>query len=163
ENAGSGTLAITNTTLTGNQANGGGGLFNVGATTLVNATLAGNQANVGGGIENFSGGKLTLDDSTLSGNAAATSGGRLDNTATATVTNSIVAGNGGGEIAGSSPVTHAGLDVIGVGADSDGSDHVINAPSLNDLFADVGANPDTDVQSGLPANNGGVVETIALV
>lgn len=61
----SGTLTLTNSTVSGNLASaGGGGIYNDGTLTLTNSTLSGNLASAGGGgILNY--GTLTLSNSTL--------------------------------------------------------------------------------------------------
>ena len=62
-------LTITNTTLSGNEANFGGAIVNdgtsgVGTLSLISATLSGNSAPNGGGILNFSG-AVTLGNTIL--------------------------------------------------------------------------------------------------
>jgi hypothetical protein len=80
----SGTLTLTNSTLSNNAAYGcvgldpygsylfvggfGGGVYNSGTLTLTNSTLSGNGAAVGGGGAIYSGGTLTLTSSTVSNN-----------------------------------------------------------------------------------------------
>jgi hypothetical protein len=63
-----GTLAVNNSTLSGNSAVDGGGIKNLGTLTVNNSTLSGNSADYGGAIEN--GGTLTVTNSTISGNQA---------------------------------------------------------------------------------------------
>src|SRR5215510_13481427 len=96
----SGTLTITNSTLSRNSAPSGGGIpgegggiGNFGGTlTITNSTLSGNSASEGGGIANF--GTLTITNSTLSGNRAVSDGGGILNRAgLLTVTNSTLSGN----------------------------------------------------------------------
>jgi hypothetical protein len=70
----SATLAVTNTTLSGNYAYGGGAIANHGSLTITGSTLSANSANFGGAIYNTSGGALTLNNSTLSDNSATDSG-----------------------------------------------------------------------------------------
>jgi len=111
----SGTLTLTNSTLSGNSATSfggdGGGIFNSygGRTTLTNSTLSGNSAYHGGGIFNSFGGTstqihttLTLTNTTLTGNSASNGGGIYNSDfGTATLTNSTLSGNsasGGGGI-----------------------------------------------------------------
>ncbi|WP_146348518.1 beta strand repeat-containing protein [Phaeobacter marinintestinus] len=94
-NEGSATLTIC--TLNGNSADlYGGGFSNLlgGTVTLTNSTISGNNADGGGGILN--GGTATLTNSTISGNSASTQGGGILNGGTATLTNSIVLGNNAG-------------------------------------------------------------------
>src|SRR5258706_10468188 len=70
-----GLLAVTNSTLFGNSAFGGGGIFTVngGALTITNSTLSANLAPTGGGIYNI-GKMLTITNSTLSNNSASIAG-----------------------------------------------------------------------------------------
>ena len=116
----SGTLTLTNSTLSGNTATKGGGIYNSGILTVTNSTLSGNSAGVygrGGGIANsgtltvtnstlsgntanngfaggiFNNGNLTLTNSALSGNSAGYSGGGITNNGILTVTNSTLSGN----------------------------------------------------------------------
>ncbi|TVP76785.1 MAG: hypothetical protein EA353_11555 [Puniceicoccaceae bacterium] len=80
-----------------------GGIYNSGTLTLNRSTLSGNSAFLGGGIYNYFGGTVTLNQSTLSGNSASSSGGGISNGGALMLTNSIVAGNtafSGGNIAG---------------------------------------------------------------
>jgi predicted outer membrane repeat protein len=91
-----GTLALTNTTVSGNTASSdGGGLYSSqGTLTLINSTVSGNtvEAGAGGGLAN--GGILTLINSTVSGNTSVVNGGGgLFNGGTATLINSTVSGN----------------------------------------------------------------------
>ena len=87
-----GTLAITNSTFSGNSASGyGGGVLNDDSTlTVTNSTFSGNSAYLGGGVDNE--GTLTMMNSTFSGNSA-TYGGGIFNDGTATITNSTFFGN----------------------------------------------------------------------
>ncbi len=93
----SGTLTVSNSTLSDNRAGGaGGGIYNLaGTVTVSNSTLSGNSANSsesGGGIFNYNGGTLEVSNSTLSGNSAPIAGG-IYNAGTATVSNSTLSGN----------------------------------------------------------------------
>ena len=114
-----GTLTISQSTLNGNSANDGGGIFNDGTSaatlnnvilsanssyddggaiynngsstlTLNNVTVSGNSSGGGGGIFNYA--TAIVNSSTLSGNSASTGGG-LYNLATATLTNTTLSGN----------------------------------------------------------------------
>ncbi|MGI8856661.1 MAG: choice-of-anchor Q domain-containing protein [Thermomicrobiales bacterium] len=104
-NTGGATLSVTNSTLSGNSASTGGGIYNVsGILTVTNSTVSGNSATGtggGGGIFHF-GGTLTVAASTFSGNSASIGGSILSNSgnvnvnATAAVTNSTFSGNSAG-------------------------------------------------------------------
>ncbi len=93
----SGTLMLSNSTLSGNSATHfggvGGGIYNSGTLTVSNSTLSGNSAPSFGGGGIYNSGTLTLSNSTLSGNSAAADGGGIDNSGTATLSNSTLSGN----------------------------------------------------------------------
>ncbi len=124
-----GTLTLTNSTLSKNGVEhdgNGGAIANYGKATLTNCTVSGNSLGSdstfpgnGGGVENSAVGTVSFIDCTLSANSA-TKGGGLYNLGTATLTDTIVAGNRIGptgapsDIAGSSRV--AGIyNLIGTG------------------------------------------------
>lgn len=90
-----GTSTVSNSTFSNNSAvNGGGGLISHGNTALTNVTIAYNTALDGGGAQFFEG-SGTLRFVTFAYNTATRSGGGLAvNTANATLTNTLVAGNG---------------------------------------------------------------------
>ena len=69
----------------------GGAIYNSGTVAINNSTLSGNSANgfSGGGIYNDS--VVKIDNSTLSGNTGSPSGGGIYNSGTATLRNSLVA------------------------------------------------------------------------
>jgi hypothetical protein len=101
-NSRSGSATLINCTVSGNSATDGGGMFiaNGGSATLINCTVSGNSAIEGGGGL-FDGSVLTLINCTVSGNSAVYGGGLFDLfTSPATLTNTIVAGNSGGDIFG---------------------------------------------------------------
>jgi hypothetical protein len=87
-----GTMAVSNSTISGNNAFGGGGIGNIGTLTISGSTVSGNSTNGlgGGGINNE--GTLTVSGSTISGNSASVGGG-IFNLGELTLSNSIVAGN----------------------------------------------------------------------
>ena len=94
-----GTLLIAESTISGNSARYGGGLYAGRDTTVVNSTISGNSANLtGGGIQLQ--GVLTMVNTTVSGNTAELDGGGLNNAGTATVVNSTFLGNSATEGAG---------------------------------------------------------------
>jgi hypothetical protein len=92
-----GTLNLLGMAIYGNTATGqnGGGIFNdtTGTLRVINSTLSGNSATLGGGVYNS--GSLTLTNATISGNTAANFGGGVYNLTphTAVINNTIVAGN----------------------------------------------------------------------
>ena len=97
-----GDLTLTNCTVSGNEAQDGGGITNgeydnSATLTLTNSTVSGNAAILAGGVFNVAG-DLTLTSSTVSGNTAYVGGGILNVIASGvvgvvTLTNSTVSGN----------------------------------------------------------------------
>ena len=90
----SGTTSIISSTISGNNADTGGGISSGGMLDILSSTLSNNSASsLGGGINLFSG-VANVTQSTITGNSASAKGGGLYNLgATANVTGSIVAGN----------------------------------------------------------------------
>ncbi|MEX2142001.1 MAG: HYR domain-containing protein [Pirellulales bacterium] len=95
-----GTLAITDSVLSGNSASSsvGGGVMNRDTLTINNSTISGNSAaQDGGGIINLSLARsLTINNSTISGNSAAEQGGGIyhrSEIGTLMIRNSTVVGN----------------------------------------------------------------------
>jgi len=120
----SGTLTVTNCTLSGNSANRGGAIENGGTLTITNCTLSGNSAGnegLGGGILNS--GTLTANDCTISGNTAGFGGGVYN----------------GGALAANDCTISGNTAVIGGGVDNNGPltvlDSVIENNHENNLFA----------------------------
>lgn len=109
-----GTLAMSHSTVSGNTAADGGGIYNgIGSIlTLTNSTVTNNATgHGGGGGGTYNDGTLTLTDSTVSSNTASFGGGIFNNYASPlTLTNSTVtnntANNGrGGGIYNQGPMT----------------------------------------------------------
>ena len=100
----SGTTTLTDCTVSGNSAinHDGGGLSNLysGSTTLTNCTVSGNSAGRHGGGLYSNNGVFSLTNCTVSGNTASNQGGGLTSQSSSTtyLTNTIVAGNTGGDI-----------------------------------------------------------------
>lgn len=91
---GGGVLMMTNSTITGNSAFEGGGIYNAGATTISDSTITGNTSFIGGGLRNGDDATLTVMNSTVSSNTAESSAGGIDNLrGTATISNSTITGN----------------------------------------------------------------------
>ena len=126
-----GTATLTNCTVSDNSATYGGALFNGGGTaTLINCTVSDNFAKVNiGGLLNGGGTatKLTLTNCTVSGNSAAAAIGGLYNDGTATLSNCTVSGNSalsvvGGVLFAAGTATLNNTIVAGdTGGDTDGS------------------------------------------
>jgi hypothetical protein len=90
-----GTLTIDNSTIRGNQAGVGGGIYNdAGTVTINDSTIRGNLAKNVGAIENRGGGTVTINNSTISGNSATAShGGIANQQGTMTINSSTITGN----------------------------------------------------------------------
>lgn len=150
-----GLLTIENSTFTENKARShrGGGIFNYGTLVISNSTFSGNAApGAGGAIHNGTllGGKgiLFVSNSTISGNSAQpTYGGGIYNLngAAATIQNSIVSNNAGGNCRGT--ITSKGHNLSG--------DDSCTFSSTGDLN-------NTDPKLGPLQNNGGPTQTMAL-
>jgi len=90
------TFTLMNSTVSGNEANSGGGVFvdDYGGTfSIISTLINGNTATVnGGGFRSAIAGKIT--NSTVAGNYAGDNGGGIDNYGSLlTIVNSIVYGN----------------------------------------------------------------------
>ncbi|MDA8185238.1 MAG: hypothetical protein M0035_12590, partial [Actinomycetota bacterium] len=92
-------VKLSNVTVTGGSAysTGGGGIYNTGTMTVTDSTISANSSDYGGGI--FNNGTMTVTDSTISANSAplyggADGGGIYNNVgATMTVTDSTISAN----------------------------------------------------------------------
>jgi hypothetical protein len=130
----SGTLTLSNSTVSGNGAGGvhfGGGVYNGRAMMINNSTISGNSAtefcpfpcffpSSGGGIFNLLG-KLTINNSTISGNSASGGSAIFNDRGTVTISNTTISGNhaaqavvGYGGTLTMSNTTVAGNDRIGI-------------------------------------------------
>ena len=90
-NAKGGTLTLTNSTVSGSSY---GGIKNDGTLTLINSTISGNRTSGdGGGISNNTSGTLTITNSTIVGNTSGQRGGGISNQGILTITNSTISGN----------------------------------------------------------------------
>jgi predicted outer membrane repeat protein len=105
----SGTLALSQSTLSGNTANLGGALVNQdGTMTIADSTIDRNNAGAGGGgIFTFAGSNTLLTDSTFAGDTAAF-GGAISNAGALLITGGAFAGNTALSFSG------GGIDSIGV-------------------------------------------------
>ncbi len=117
-----GAVTLTNSTVTGNTADSGGGISASGAfVTVTNSTVSANQApsvfGNGGGI--FAQGAVTLTNSTVSGNTANSAGGGVFANSSSTVTNSTLSDNhsntsvGGGMLVPNGDITLTNSTVSG--------------------------------------------------
>ena len=101
-NASIGTLTVTNSTISGNFGQVGGGIFNTGSMTVSGTTFASNIAGVGistinalegGGIYINGPGSGSIVNSTFSGNSAVNDGGAIANHGLVSVSFSTFSGN----------------------------------------------------------------------
>jgi hypothetical protein len=176
-----GSLAVVASTVSGNTAqyDGGGISADPGvALTMIDSTVAENSgANAGGGIFGKDNNSFSIVSSTLTGNDSDFGGGVYSASGSLTLTNSIVAG----DVAAATPasddvdvpgsqLTYVGHNVLGSAAVNAGSTDTTNGnatiagtdpTALQSIFASVGVNPIGTV-SGLLADNGGLVETVAI-
>jgi hypothetical protein len=104
-----GTLTVSNSTLSGNSANFGGGIWSNGTLTVTNSILSSNFAQVGGGIEGS--GNVTVSNSTLSANSASGVGGGIYTFGTLTVANSTLLGNLAGSFGGGIEIAYGSATV----------------------------------------------------
>ena len=121
----SGTLTVSNSTLSGNSSTkNGGAIFNNGTLTVTNSTFSNNIAGDHGGGVISDAGMLTVTGSTFSGNMGST-GGAIFNGGTANVTNSTFSANSasinGGGIDNSGPTPNVSFNTFsGNSASSNG-------------------------------------------
>ena len=173
-----GTATVLNSTLHGNAAGfiGGGIGSYEGTLSLVNTTLHGNVAGLGGGLASL-GGDLSVDSSTITGNLGDFDGGGIaTDDVSATITNSIVAGNQDGAgnandvavgpVIGITP-TYAGHNVLSEGT---ASPNVTIETNLGNIFAaleqidpDNTPNNGDEFLAGALADNGGPVDTVMIL
>jgi CSLREA domain-containing protein len=155
-----GTLTVTNSTFSGNSVpTFGGAIFNsLGDTlTVTNSTFSGNSATENGGaIFNDTSGTVTVTNSTFSGNSSST-GGAIDNFATLTVANSILAnGTSGGNCSGT--ITNGGFNISDDASCGFGMSTAANSDTIGDSVTD----PDLALDPSGLQNNGGPTDTIGL-
>ncbi|MCI5162436.1 MAG: hypothetical protein D3917_10565 [Candidatus Electrothrix sp. AX5] len=164
-----GTLAVTNSTLSGNRGYYGGGLSNYcdGVVTLSNSTISDNTGEYGGGILNYCG-SLDMRHCTVSMNSA-TWGGGVYSDGTLTLVSSIISGNTassqGDEVYDLGSTIADSANLFGHGSTTKLTAFWGFIPGYNDFVATSdGTNPTalSDILSPL-ANNGGPTITHALV
>ena len=150
-----GAATLVSATITGNYATDdrsfttgdGGGVLNRGSLSMINSTVSGNDGTFGGGLYNDALAIAHLINTTFTGNDAFLNGGGLAVKGELTLTNSLVLGNSGGQIDTLTGYTNGGGNLVGDGT-----------IAVEDVFAEV----DPVTGGGLLADNGGLVETIAL-
>ena len=97
-----GTVALTDSTVSGNSGLDGGGIYaDLGTVTLTDSTISGNTSGSrGGGINTFAG-SVSLTNSTVSGNTSDFRGGGIYTfLGSVSVTNSTISGNTSGDAGG---------------------------------------------------------------
>jgi hypothetical protein len=168
----SGTLTVSNCTLTGNFAaedgiNGGGGggiANNSGALTVSNCTLAGNESKDGNAIKNVFG-TLTVSNCTLAGNESIGAAIATDH-GTLTVSNCTVVRNQGPGISSSKATVTINNTIVADNGAPDVSIFGAITGSHNLIQDGSGGLSDTltgDPKLGPLADNGGSTQTIALL
>jgi hypothetical protein len=159
-----GALSMARSTVSGNVATTGQGggiaITNGDAAAVTNSTVSGNRAEtirtgLGGGI--ISAGTLTLDSVTVANNRASSGGGIYQNPAgqvatAATLRDTLVAGNTGGDCAGNAAVIAAWAGNHNLDQDQNG----------NCGFSAAGDKPGVNPLLGALTNNGGPTNTHAL-
>ena len=151
-------MTINNTTILGNSATQGGGIYNGGGLTVSNSTISGNTASLdqpGGGGGIASSGTLTVANSTISGNSAYQGGGVLHvpgipflNGNGLSLTNSTITANsatvgGGVYTENGAYVGHIGNSIIALNLAPGSPD--IAGTVMSDGFNLVGNNMDADI------------------
>ena len=137
----------------------GGGIFNGSlSVTITNSTISGNSALDGGGIYNA--GRITLNSITLSDNSAESIGGGIFTRNTMVVHNAIVANSAsGGDCvlnAGTIMVTHSLIEDGSCGAQNGNANFNLNGdPKLDSLGNNGGTTQTHALQSDSPAINMG--------
>jgi CSLREA domain-containing protein len=139
-----GSLILSGSTIMNNGAYGMGGLGNTGSMTVTNVTVSGNLAAFTGGIG--SAGSATLNNVTISNNTAVEENSAGGIEGEATLRNSIVADNPGGNCLGAITSTGYNLD----------SQDSCNFDAPGDLT-------NSDARLGSLFNNGGATLTHALL
>ena len=158
----SGTLTLTNVTLSGNTTTGGkgGAIYNSGTLVLNNVTVSNNTSSSdGGGLYNTSSGTVTVNGATFNGNSAVRDGGGAWTEGTFTVNTATfggpsgadanTAGRGGAGIYNAGDLTGSGLTLRGNIAGGGGGG------LWNDAFVDL----DTGTITGNSAKKGGGVHS----
>ena len=136
------TASISGVTITGGSepTHDGGGLYNLGTTTLTDCSVSGNSAAGGGGIDNGRGAAITLTNCAISGNSAIgrVSGGIVYDgvgggmcgfsDSQATLINCIITNNTAGRVSGGNVYAGEGGGMFGV---SDSQATLINCIITN--------------------------------
>jgi hypothetical protein len=128
-----GTLSVTNSTFTANQAGQGGAISSLGTVSIVNSQFSVNRADQGGAILNGQG-QTTLQNVSITYNIATLAGGGLWNTGTLDLSGSRVTGNRAASGGGISNIGHGDLtltDCILSGNVADAGGGIDNAAGIS--------------------------------
>ncbi|NET57791.1 MAG: hypothetical protein F6K47_17015, partial [Symploca sp. SIO2E6] len=151
-----GGLTVTNSTISGNDGFYDATIVNIGELTVTNSTISSNTSTFGNSVTNS--GELALTNSTITGNSSFF-GSSVTNYsgASATISNTIIAGNSSTDSADvSGNFTSNGFNLIGDITGSTGFE--------NDLtFASLGGISIADILDTNLTNNGGFTPTHALI
>jgi hypothetical protein len=167
-----GALTLNNISLRGGNpglGNSGGGLLVEGTATVANSTISGNSAGSGGGVYVASGATLTLVGSTISGNTGTTAGGIYNAGGTVTVTNSTISNNTGTSAvgglynsAGSATLNNATVAKNSGGTIGGGIRRFGGTVTLsNTILADNSSTSDRDCSGTLSSAGANLVETVS--
>ena len=169
----SGDVTVYSSTLSGNSAgfNGGGIYMQSGTLTVANSTIAGSSAgNEGGGIRSAAAANVNVTNTTISGNYAQFVGGHhagtkggLTNLANVLFLGNADADNAGSELYSSGTLNFNGQNIVGSSTtafNAGVSANVDNASAASVFATTATVN---GVDAGVLADNGGPVETIALL
>lgn len=167
------TVTITNSSASGPDAFGGAVAGDDGASLAIsNSTITGNRATQGGGIFESARmvGRVTISDSTLSNNMATDTqgyddGGALVANVATTLTNDAVSGNTGSAIVANAPLTisggtYSGNSAAGNGANNGGYGgalYVFNAVQISNAKFDGNMAGDPNVVASPPTSYGGAI------
>ena len=164
ENAATVTLTIINSTLSGNAAGLGGGVFNSGTLTIINSTFSNNMASQGGGIYNPGSGRLTISNSTFSGNTAPVAGGVSFNVGTLQIANSTLSDNSadsGGGVYNAGTLTIINSAVSGNMASGNtagsGGGATFNVATMNVVSSTISGNIANREGAGIYNSDGGTL------
>lgn len=156
--ANSGTVRLIQSTVNANATSGGkqgGGVYgNSSAVDVINTTISGNSApgSQGGGVF-ANGGSILITNSTIASNTAASGGGGAGSGTAATLRNSIIADNTGGQISGSGTLTSNGSNVVEGGCAGCSPSDITADPVLGPLNDNGGDSYTHALLSGSPALN----------
>ncbi len=161
-NGPTGTLTMINSEVSGNEAYGTGGISNWGVAVLDRSTIFGNSAENVGGIDSvFETATLTLTDSIVSGNFGNLSAGGLSMVNTASLTRTVVSENTGGLAGGIVAGNDATLTLIDCAVSNNGGQSESGAGGI---FVDYGGALmliESTVSENVAENGGGLRSSFA--